>query len=49
MAYLNKYSKNVVWYEDYYGIEDTKTPLLDKYPGRDSIIKEIDAYYGSNV
>ena len=48
-AYLNKYPKEVIWYEDYYGIEDTKTPLLDKYPGKDSIIKEIDAYYGSNV
>jgi len=46
-AYLNKYQKEVVWYEDYYGIENTTTPLLDSYPGRDSIIKEIDAYYGS--
>ena len=47
IAYLNKYQKEVVWYEDYYGIENTTTPLLDSYPGRDSIIKEIDAYYGS--
>lgn len=47
MAYLNKYKKEVVWYEDYYGISGTKTPLLDVYPGRDSIIKEIDAYYGA--
>jgi hypothetical protein len=47
LAYLNKYDKEVVWYEDYYGIEDTTTPLLDSYPGKDSIIKEIDSYYGS--
>jgi hypothetical protein len=46
IAYLNKYQKEVIWYEDYYGIEDTHTPLLDSYPGRDSIIKEIDSYYG---
>jgi hypothetical protein len=47
LAYLNKYEKEVIWYEDYYGIEDTTIPLLDLYPGRDSIIKEIDAHYGS--
>jgi hypothetical protein len=47
LAYLNKYEKEVIWYEDYYDIEDTTTPLLDSYPGRDSIIKEIDAHYGS--
>lgn len=46
LAYLNKYQKEVIWYEDYYNIEKTNTPLLDLYPGRDSIIKEIDAYYG---
>jgi len=46
-AYLNKYHKEVIWYEDYFDISGTKTPLLDKYPGRDSIIKEIDAYYGT--
>ena len=48
-AYLNKYEKQAVWYEDYYGISGTKTPLLDSYVGRDSIIKEIDDYYGSTV
>lgn len=47
IAYLNKYQKDIIWYEDYYNIEKTNTPLLDLYPGRDSIIKEIDAYYGS--
>jgi hypothetical protein len=49
MAYLNKYEKEVVWYEDYYGISGTETPLLDTHIGRDSILKEIDAYYGSAV
>lgn len=49
MSYLNKYEKEVVWYEDYYGISGTKTPLLDAYPGKDSIIKEIEAYYGSTI
>ena len=49
IAYLNKYQKEVVWYEDYYGISGTKTPLLDSYLGRDSILKEIDTYYGSTV
>jgi hypothetical protein len=47
MAYLNKYQKEVIWYEEYFGIEDTNTPLLDSYPGKDSIIKEIDSYYGT--
>lgn len=49
MAYLNKYEKEVVWYEDYYGISGTKTPLLDAHIGRDFILKEIDTYYGSAV
>jgi hypothetical protein len=47
VAYLNKYQKEVVWYEDYYGIEDTHMPLLDSDPGKESIIKEIDSYYES--
>ena len=30
-SYINKYPKDVIWYEDYYGIEDTSTPLLDQH------------------
>jgi len=46
-TYLNKYPRDTIWYEDYYNIEGTKTPLLDKHIGRDLIIREINEYYGS--
>ena len=48
-SYLDKYPKDIVWYEDYYGREGTSTPLLDKHIGRDLIIKEINEYYGSHI
>lgn len=47
-SYLDKYPKDVIWYEDYYGILETKTPLLDEYRGRDLIVKEINGYYGTH-
>jgi hypothetical protein len=47
MVYLNKYPRDIVWYEDYYNTQGTTTPLLDKHLGRDLIIKEIETYYGS--
>ena len=46
-SYLDKYQKEVVWYEDYFNMKPVNTTFLDSYPGRDSIIKQIDAYYGS--
>jgi len=46
-AYLDKYPKDIVWYEDYYERKGTSTPLLDKHIGKDLIIKEIETYYGS--
>ena len=48
-AYLDKYPKDTIWYEDYYNISETETPLLDQYRGRDLIMKEIDGYYGTHV
>lgn len=41
-AYLDKYPRKVVWYEDYYGKSGTSTPLLDKYA--DAIVREIDSW-----
>ena len=43
--YLDKYPREVVWYEDYYDKKETSTPLLDTYAGRDIIIKELASYY----
>lgn len=47
-AYLDKYPREVIWYEDYYDKEETCTPLLDSYAGRGAIIKEIESYYGAS-
>lgn len=44
-AYIEKYSKQVVWYEDYYGKLRTETPLLDKYLHRKVIINHIDKMF----
>ena len=43
-AYLDKYSRSILWYEDYYGKDGTSTPLLDAYTGKNAIIKEIDSW-----
>jgi hypothetical protein len=48
-AYLDKYPRDVVWYEDYYSLQGTRTPLLDNHAGREIIIKEIDGYYGTHI
>ena len=47
MAYLNKYQKEVIWFEDYYGTSGTQTPLLDAYHGKEFVLREINSYYGS--
>ena len=47
-SYLDKYSRDIVWYEEYYGVKGTQTPLLDKHIGRDLILREIDTYYGTH-
>jgi hypothetical protein len=49
MTYLNKYPKDIIWYEDYYATEGTATPLLDKYIGKDLILREITTYYGTHI
>lgn len=46
MAYLDMCPREIVWYEDYYGDLETKTPLLDNHIGRTAITNEIDSYYG---
>lgn len=44
-AYIDRYEKNVVWYEDYFGISGTKTELLDQHRHGRVIKKAItDAY-----
>lgn len=48
-AYLDTYPRDIVWYEDYYNVKGTTTPLLDKHIGRDLIIREIDSYYGTYI
>lgn len=48
LVYLNKYTKPVVWYEDYFGIEGTKTDALDKHPHRNIIINQIDKLFYMN-
>lgn len=48
-VYLDKYPRDVIWYEDYFNIKGTSTPLLDKHIGRDLIIREIDSYYGTHL
>lgn len=47
-AYLDKYQRDVVWYEDYYGKKETDTPLLNSYAGREIIIKELESYDGTS-
>jgi hypothetical protein len=48
LLYLNKYQKPIVWYEDYYGIEGTKTETLDKHPHKKIIISQIDKLFAMN-
>ena len=48
-SYLDKYPKDTIWYEDYYNIFETKTPLLDQYRGRDLIMKEIEALWDTHL
>lgn len=48
LVYLNKYTKPVVWYEDYFGVEGTKTDTLDKHPHRSVIINQIDKMFSMN-
>jgi hypothetical protein len=40
-GYTDKYSREVVWYEDYYGLTSTQTPELDKYIHRKVIVNHI--------
>ena len=49
MAYIDKYPKDVIWYEDYYGLYETQTPLLDEYKAKDLILKEIGRHYGPHI
>jgi len=46
--YLDKYPREVIWYEDYYDKKETDTPLLDAYAGRDIIIKALESYHGAS-
>lgn len=48
MSYLNRYPRDIIWYEDYYNTEGTSTPLLNKYIGKDLIHREINTYYGTH-
>lgn len=43
-SYLDKYPRDVIWYEDYYEKCGTHTPLLDSYTGKNTIIKEIESW-----
>lgn len=44
-AYIDRYPKDVIWYEDYFGIEGTKTELLDKHKHGRLIKKAIEDAY----
>lgn len=48
-AYVDKYKKEIIWYEDYFEKSGTNTPLLDVHPARAAILKEIDTYYGTCI
>ena len=48
MSYLNKYPKDIVWYEDYYNRTGTDMSAIEAYRGKENIIKEIETYYGSS-
>lgn len=48
LCYLSRHEKPIVWYEDYFGINDTTTPLLDAYPFKRVIIDQIDGMFKSN-
>jgi len=48
-AYLDKYPREIVWYEEYFEVSGTRTPLLDAYPGKEAIIKQIDGYHGTHI
>lgn len=48
LLYLNKYQKPIVWYEDYYGIEGTKTDALDQHPHKRVILRHIDKLLSMN-
>lgn len=43
-SYLDKYPRDVIWYEDYYDMSGTHTRLLDDYAGKNAILKEIDSW-----
>lgn len=45
---LDKYPRDVVWYEDYFGDLPTLTPLLDEHPHRKLITGEIESYGTQN-
>lgn len=40
-SYIDKYSLNIIWYEDYFGIEDTDTNILDNHLHGQKIKEEI--------
>jgi hypothetical protein len=46
-GYINKYPKEVVWYEDYYGLNKTQTPLLDSHIHSKVIIDRIEEMFGA--
>jgi hypothetical protein len=48
LLYLNKYPRPIVWYEDYYGIEGTKTDALDQHPHKRIILHHIDKMMSMN-
>lgn len=48
LLYLNKYPRPIVWYEDYYGIEGTKTDALDQHPHKRIILRHIDKLMSMN-
>jgi len=46
-SYLNKYDKDVVWYEDYFGIEGTSTPLLNQHLHSKKIVGAIEDMFNA--
>lgn len=48
LVYLNKYHKQVVWYEDYFGVQGTKTEAIDQHPHKKIIINQIDKLFSMN-
>jgi len=41
VSYLSKNPKDIVWYEDYFGMTDTKTDYIDSHPHSKIILKHI--------